>query len=449
MEWPESLADDLPERRDDIVDELSDHLNCALAKERRSTSDEIAARDKVLVRFGDPARIARQLWFDSMKGKLMRQRLAVFGCVLLTLLSLGGVAVLWQRSEAEQQLNRAMFEQLAALVKQQNVETRSLEWNPLKVRCVLDTADGKPGEGIKVIANGHFLSSGENVRITKTTGSDGIADFGLVRPCQAQLDIKTAWNERTEQSVTISPGQDHVETVICPAAPLPQVNAEYEIDWPKQLQDKGLALVAGFRLEPRKVGQQFWRTSARGGICDFAHVISGPGPGQFANYADVHSANVSIRVEPDQLAEPIRQQRAYLLARNTEQSFKPYNTGEAAKLTLLGIIRTNYHKRFKIENQKDSQNGWFFLAAEFGLDGNVFRDRIEAIPGKPNHWRINPPEKLWEDAWLALKEQTELERILKVKAEQKQAEQEKLLPQVPNGELPPAEAGEQPAKASE
>ena len=92
MDWRNDLAAQLPVPRDDepaslrqdIVDELSDHLACALNRELLRSRDNQVARDEVLRRFGNPSHVARQLWIDAMKERIMSQRLTL---ILMTVVA--------------------------------------------------------------------------------------------------------------------------------------------------------------------------------------------------------------------------------------------------------------------------------------------------------------------------------------------------------------------------
>jgi hypothetical protein len=71
VSWREDITAHLPppppdderqaDLRRDIVDELADHLSCAMQRELRKTDDERAARRAVLARFGSVKRIAARL----------------------------------------------------------------------------------------------------------------------------------------------------------------------------------------------------------------------------------------------------------------------------------------------------------------------------------------------------------------------------------------------------
>ena len=79
MVWPEVSIEDFPPERDDepsslredILDELTDHFVCALNRELLKNPDEQTAKQRVINQFGDPVKIARQLWLDAMKERMM------------------------------------------------------------------------------------------------------------------------------------------------------------------------------------------------------------------------------------------------------------------------------------------------------------------------------------------------------------------------------------------
>ena len=62
----------------DIADELADHLHCSMTRERLSDEGRGRSEEEIvtaaLERFGDPGQIARRLWWDAMKERIMAQR---------------------------------------------------------------------------------------------------------------------------------------------------------------------------------------------------------------------------------------------------------------------------------------------------------------------------------------------------------------------------------------
>ena len=106
MDIHDELSTSLPPPRDDeptslrqdILDELGDHLACAYNREHLRGADSTVARQRVLERFGDPAAVARRLWFDAMKGKIMAQRLVIATCLVAMLACLSLAGFVWIQS---------------------------------------------------------------------------------------------------------------------------------------------------------------------------------------------------------------------------------------------------------------------------------------------------------------------------------------------------------------
>ena len=71
---PAPLDDEPPSVRQDIADELADHLACAFRRELIRNSDDAAAQERTLDRFGNPQRVAYRLWFQAMWGHIMLNR---------------------------------------------------------------------------------------------------------------------------------------------------------------------------------------------------------------------------------------------------------------------------------------------------------------------------------------------------------------------------------------
>ena len=172
MDFHDGLSADLPAPRDDepdglrddIVDELADHLACAYRRELMRGVDPATARRRVLERFGDPAAVARRLWLDAMRGKIMSQRILVVCCVLLTLVSLAMAFLMWMQTVHSQRLARRaeavaapqmrraedvqkqMLEQLAAISKADR-SPQSPDWIPVTFKLTQETATGRRPSG--------------------------------------------------------------------------------------------------------------------------------------------------------------------------------------------------------------------------------------------------------------------------------------------------------------
>jgi hypothetical protein len=202
MEWPEDLAGALPARRDDeppelrrrILAEVRDHLQTSFQRELFRSGDEVVARHNVLQRFGDPARLARKLWFDAMWEKIMLQRGMLVAMVVLVIVSFGSTGLAWYMMLQAGQMNQALLEQNRAvnerlLARMESLASRvpastasSSEWGALKIRVTLNSGDGAPAAGVKIQILGQAYTAGSSTQVDRTSGPNGVADFGLIRP---------------------------------------------------------------------------------------------------------------------------------------------------------------------------------------------------------------------------------------------------------------------------
>src|SRR5579863_202571 len=168
MNWPD-IADELPAPRDDepsslrqdIADELADHLQSSFVGELHRTPDQTQTQQHVLDRFGDPRRVARQLWFDAMKEKIMSQRVNLVVSSLMAAACLGALGLMALMLRDSREVNAAILERLQALATPQAaapaapvqtaVDTsRSMDWVPAKFKLVLDKDGNPPAVGFKV-----------------------------------------------------------------------------------------------------------------------------------------------------------------------------------------------------------------------------------------------------------------------------------------------------------
>ncbi|OYW22110.1 MAG: hypothetical protein B7Z55_05025 [Planctomycetales bacterium 12-60-4] len=74
---PPPREDEPSSLRQDIADELGDHLACAFHRELVKSGDAETAHQRVLNRFGDPQRVALQLWLQAMWSRIMLKRIGL------------------------------------------------------------------------------------------------------------------------------------------------------------------------------------------------------------------------------------------------------------------------------------------------------------------------------------------------------------------------------------
>lgn len=292
MEWPEDLAGALPApRRDEppdlrrrIVAEVRDHLDTAFQRELLRTPDASQARRNVLAQFGDPLRLARKLYFDAMWEKIMMQRGMLVALVAMVLVSLGSMGLTWFMVAQASQVNQAILEQSRALnesilarleslgEKPAEAGGKSAEWVPLKFRVTWDKPDGPPAAGVRIAIQGNAYGQGSTgSELERTTGPDGIADFGLVKPGQYLVNAATPSGETiadmtsfamgflqmSGQLITLLPGQTQPQELVCPSLP-PETEISLAVDWPEKLQGQPLWLVCEFAQQPRELAGRNW-----------------------------------------------------------------------------------------------------------------------------------------------------------------------------------------------
>ncbi len=282
MNWRDEVANGFPEPRDDepeslrqnIVDELADHLSCALARELHFTTDEKNAIQRVLDRFGDPRKIARRLWLDSMKEKLMSQRIALATSILAAAASIAACVMVYfvvdESRTAIQSLmeqgntkDQALLEQLEKLASRPAVagpagSASSPEWNPVTFRLVQGKSGGPAAMGYDLRLDG-FSTRTNDVHFEKKSNDSGTVDCGLLPFGQYNVNIQTPFGEFGWQTVSVLAGKPTDLEIVCPAAPPESAEVKFAVNWPMDLRDKGFRMHTFLQRSHRTVGAWRWR----------------------------------------------------------------------------------------------------------------------------------------------------------------------------------------------
>jgi hypothetical protein len=303
MDLRAALSAELPTPRDDepaglrqdIVDELVDHLACAYNRELLGGADTSEARRRVHERFGDPAAVARRLWLDAMRGKIMAQRGLIVACVVMAAVSLLLAGAMWQQAMVARQLAAAQAAEAAARASQQEMlnqlrevsaairTTRSLDWNPVVFTLTEESPDGRPASGFSVSFGetplggvgpfGGTRGGGGAVAARKTQGppktttlvsdASGRADFGVFHPGDYFFRIEKGWDRSsvvTFGQLRISPGSQINERIVCPKIPLDRarVCVRVRAAWPADLEKERLVVFAMFGASPIVRDGQSW-----------------------------------------------------------------------------------------------------------------------------------------------------------------------------------------------
>ena len=281
MNWPEIRIEDLPPERDDepaslrqdILDELTDHFVCALNRELLKNPNEQLARQSVLNQFGDPIKVARQLWLDAMQEKIMSQRIMTGVSVVMAVCGFIVVGLVWSMMKESQAFNARMMEQMAEIadrpMPEVQTDSTSGEMNQITFQLVQGKKGGKPAIGFK----GQIIKRGEKVDIftlDAVSDDEGEMDFGKLPWGKYALSIESSWGEFYHTELTVVPGRNYSQTIICPVLAPVEVPVRFQVQWPDQLKSDDWLLLCDFRPRPynrgisglsRKIGAENWTRS--------------------------------------------------------------------------------------------------------------------------------------------------------------------------------------------
>jgi len=270
MDFGEPIPLELPAARDDepdglrqeIADELADHLACGAKRELLRGTDPAKVWRAVTERFGDPGAVARRLWQDAMKEKIMAQRVLIATCLFVTAASLALVGIFWMQSTRaanelaetnrrmvetlteNQATNRELLKQLQGLAKSAKSPEAS-EWIPVSFKLTQETPDGPPAVGCEVSLGFGSEGYGKTDALERISDASGMVDFGVVRPGDWSFQIKETWDDsgdfwQTTGTVNAIPGSKVFRSIICPSTPSDPVPVRIAFDWPSDLVEKDL-----------------------------------------------------------------------------------------------------------------------------------------------------------------------------------------------------------------
>lgn len=263
------ITDGLPEKRDDeplslrqdIADEILDHLNVALRRELVSRGgDEAAALQRVLNDFGDPRAVARKLWYQAMWSKIMTQRLAIGSVIFSMLVSTSVVVMVGLMMRQQQQVNAALLENVTRLISERSepAPQKDLHWNHLEIKVTKDSKDGPPAEGYTIWVQ-RSAQIGEDNQHAKgshqaTIDKNGVEDCGYVDSGLYTVRTTTPWGETSQISFTIHPGQDHIEHVLAPSKMPAPAEVSIRIEGvPEKLKKHGQVMAISLRPNGNRI----------------------------------------------------------------------------------------------------------------------------------------------------------------------------------------------------
>lgn len=185
MSWPNEGIDPFPVRRHrepeqlrrNILDELSDHLACAAEEEiAQHACTEAKAWATAVDRFGNPDAIARRLWWDAMKERIMRDwfqtGLAAFSAIVVLIMAVFVILAIRSVQTSQTALVQAIQE-----MKTQQPAAAPTENLSLNIDIHRGTLDGPPAQGIKVSLSGKLNTEDQSVGVSLITDAEGKVRF--------------------------------------------------------------------------------------------------------------------------------------------------------------------------------------------------------------------------------------------------------------------------------
>jgi hypothetical protein len=414
---PPPRNDEPASLRQDILDELGDHLACAFNRELLRGADSSVARQRTLERFGDPAAVARRLWFDAMKGKIMTQRVLIATCLVVTLASLTLAGVIWRQSGLVQQESaRAAAAAIRAMEVQNEKSqanqqemlkhmramsevartTRSSDWNPVTFRLTEKSPGGPPAVGFIV-----ELTPAEEPQakpMFRSSDASGTVEFGSMKPGDYQFLIKSNWDhgiQRTSGSLNVARGTQVVKQVVCPRIPPEHVPVQFQCSWPADLANQGLLLFASFLSdEPTIAGGWQWD------LFSFRSLLCGVGPK--TDLIEIRGNRSSWNDLPGTRAR-VEMLTADLQKVGTQGDSVEWDAGNH-RLMMLAILRrapTSPDRADKSQfdilakaqapSLSPSSRSWSLLPETFWREKSA---TLVARPGRLDPWTIPLPEAL-------------------------------------------------------
>lgn len=307
---PAPGADEPEALRQDIADEIADHLLCAARREHLQNSGngpltDQAALAAAVERFGEPAAIARRLWWDAMKERIMAQRMVTIMSTTVALAAVFACFVLWQSTQASRAEQTALLQSQQSVMSAMLAELKSTQksdgaqWQTFKIRLIDE--QGRPVIG-KVDCTGQDNQTSDS----SEAKSDGVAEFYLP-PGQYVVSV-TVGPIMTTLTQLLPPGRPTTRTVVCASSDVKTAPLRFEIDQATAPTDLNIYYIAQVQMTSRNVGGQFWTSTPFASISGERLLINPQGKvlGQLPNLPTPGITVNSPTVSPNKAVFPKR-----------------------------------------------------------------------------------------------------------------------------------------------
>ena len=244
MSWREGIEAGLPpppldsesaDLRRDIIDELADHLACAMQREQKHTDDDVAAQRAVIERFGNPGRIAYRLWFDAMKETIMSQRISLVTNIVVAMACIAIALVAFNSLKQNTALTDALLAKLEAIGVGTEAKTSASVWAQATIPILVDD---KPAVGYLVTLSGEAFNPGKHDSLGDKTDDDGNVAFGPIRPGRYSLRIEDPRGLMRTVDAILYPGRNELDPVSLPALKPEPAAVSFAVNLPEQIKDR-------------------------------------------------------------------------------------------------------------------------------------------------------------------------------------------------------------------
>lgn len=246
---PEPWGKEAGQLQQDILDELSDHLDCALSRELRKTTDgdEASARARVLKKFGNPRKLARSLWFAAMKEQVMSNRIMMTTNIVLAF----AVLAICIFTISAMKRNNAITEAILAKLEEiTDTSTSGIppDWGHITVMVSSGNPQLRPVSGFRFSLHGYPFDSQNQQFISGEADEYGTYTFGPIRAGSYRLDTYSAQGEGNTSHVTLYPG-GHPEAEVHYQRPAPKPEP-FSFAWniPTELESAFAYAMLEFRI---------------------------------------------------------------------------------------------------------------------------------------------------------------------------------------------------------
>ncbi|MEM9020993.1 MAG: hypothetical protein AAGC44_10550 [Planctomycetota bacterium] len=250
--------------RRDIADELTDHLELSAKAKQIGGASQKLSKEHAIKAFGNPDALAWRLYFDAMKGNIMRQNIQAGAVTVIALVVvLLGISIFYtMRANHE-----ALLEGLAGLQPQPvdapaNLASPvSMEWRRVVIKLV--DSEGQPieTEDYRCTISGYLLQNEQETHLSEDYTPGEAITIGPIRVGKHEVKVYSPNRmASTRSDITVMPGPyDQVIRVACPKPDKFSQYPQVMLNIPEDLALVGLS--ARVKLDQSgygRYGKNYW-----------------------------------------------------------------------------------------------------------------------------------------------------------------------------------------------